>query len=118
MDPPIPSRGSAQNFGINETNLEMRRKFIRLGEEERVVLTRLVFWARSIAPQIAREFYDWQFQFSPPQRFFADYARAAGLSLSQLRQALERTQTTYFTSPLRPEIPPREPTTPKWLRSS
>ena len=39
-----------QNFGIDESNLETRRKFIRLGEEERGVLTGLISWARWIAP--------------------------------------------------------------------
>ena len=54
----LPS--SAQNFGIDESNLETRRKFIRVGEEEQGVLAGLISWSQSIAPQIAREFYDWQ----------------------------------------------------------
>ena len=52
--------GTAQNFGIDESNLETRRKFIRVGEEEQGVLAGLISWSQSIAPQIAREFYDWQ----------------------------------------------------------
>jgi methyl-accepting chemotaxis protein len=90
----LPS--SAQNFGIDETNLETRRKFIRLGEEERGVLAGLISWSRSVAPQIAREFYDWQFEFGPTRRFFETYAQGAGIPISQLRQALERAQTGYF----------------------
>jgi rsbT co-antagonist protein RsbR len=90
----LPS--SAQNFGIDESNLETRRKFIRVGEEERGVLTGLISWSQSIAPQIAREFYDWQFEFGPTRRFFEAYAQGAGLPISQLRQALERAQTGYF----------------------
>ena len=60
----------AQKFGINELNLESRRQFIRLGEEERKVLAGLISWGRSIAPRIAKEFYDWQFEFGPTRRFF------------------------------------------------
>jgi len=90
----LPS--SAQSFGIDETNLETRRKFIRLGAEERSVLAGLIPWARSMAPQIAREFYDWQFEFGPTRRFFDTYAQGAGMPISQLRQTLERAQTSYF----------------------
>ncbi|MGA3226164.1 MAG: protoglobin domain-containing protein, partial [Acidobacteriaceae bacterium] len=90
----LPS--SAQNFGIDESNLETRRKFIRLGEEERNVLAGLISWSRSVAPQIAKQFYDWQFEFSPTRRFFETYAQGAGMPISQLRQALERAQTGYF----------------------
>ncbi len=87
---------SAQNFGIDESNLETRRKFIRLGEEDRSVLAGLLSWTRSMAPQIAKEFYDWQFEFGPTRRFFETYAQGAGMSIRQLRQALERAQTRYF----------------------
>jgi hypothetical protein len=77
IDPPLrtagraaskgkPQRSAAENFGIDESNLETRRQFIRLGEEERRLLTGMISWARSIAPQIAKEFYDWQFGFGPP----------------------------------------------------
>jgi methyl-accepting chemotaxis protein len=88
---------SAQNFGIDESNLEIRREFIRLGEEERSLMVGLIPWARSIAPQIAKEFYNWQFEFAPTRRFFENYSQGAGIPLNQLRQALERAQTGYFT---------------------
>jgi methyl-accepting chemotaxis protein len=86
----------AQKFGINELNLESRREFIRLGEEERRLLAGLISWGRSIAPRIAKEFYDWQFEFGPTRRFFEKYAKGAGIPVSQLRQSLERAQTGYF----------------------
>jgi methyl-accepting chemotaxis protein len=89
-------RSAAENFGIDESNLETRRQYIRLGEEERRLLTGLISWARSIAPQMAREFYDWQFGFGPTRRFFEAHAQNVGASTSQLRQALERTQAGYF----------------------
>jgi methyl-accepting chemotaxis protein len=87
---------SAQKFGIDESNLENRREFIPLGEEERRLLAGLISWGRSIAPRIATEFYDWQFEFGPTRRFFEKYAKGAGIPVSQLRQSLERAQTGYF----------------------
>ena len=89
--------GSAQKFGIDESNLATRRDFIRLGEEERQLLAGLIPWARSVAAQIAKEFYDWQFEFGSTRRFFDAYAQGAGMPISQLRPALERAQTGYFT---------------------
>ena len=91
------SGGNAQRFGIDEENLAIRRNFIRLGEEERSLLAELTPWARSVAAEIAREFYNWQFEFGPTRRFFDSHAQNTGTSVSQLRQALERAQTGYFT---------------------
>jgi methyl-accepting chemotaxis protein len=89
--------GSAQRFGINESNLAVRREFVRLGESERALLTELIPWARSVAAEIAKEFYDWQFNFGPTRRFFENHAQGTGMPISQLRPALERAQTGYFT---------------------
>src|ERR1700744_3831380 len=88
--------GHAEKFGINEENLAIRREFIRLGPEEQSRLAALIPWARSAAPQIAREFYDWQFAFEPTRRFFESYAQSARMSLEELRQTLESAQTAYF----------------------
>lgn len=87
---------SGCDFGIDEANLETRRRFIRLGEEERAIVLGLISWARSTAPQLARDFYDWQFGFGPTLRFFEAYATVAGLTISQLRQVLEGAQASYF----------------------
>jgi methyl-accepting chemotaxis protein len=95
---PHPAAGRAvQRFGIDESNLAVRRDFMRLGEEARILLEELIPWARSIAPRIAKEFYNWQFEFEPTLRFFESYAQSSGRSLSQVRQALERAQAGYFT---------------------
>src|SRR5882757_7766626 len=88
---------SAQRFGIDESNLALRREFIRLGEPERKLLQDLTPWARSVAAVIAKEFCDWQFEFAPTRRFFENYSRTVGVSITQTRQALERSQTAYFT---------------------
>jgi methyl-accepting chemotaxis protein len=91
------SGGSAQRFGIDDANLAIRRNFIRLGEEERNLLAQLIPWARSVAAEMAREFYDWQFEFGPTRRFFESQAHNSGTSIGQLRQTLERAQAGYFT---------------------
>jgi len=70
---------NAQRFGIDEANLATRREFIRLGAEERSLLAGLIPWARSVAADIAREFYDWQFEFGPTRRFFEKHAQDAGM---------------------------------------
>ena len=60
------------------------------------MLAGLIPWARSTAPRIAKEFYDWQFEFGPTRRFFEAHAEGLSIPVSQLRQALERAQTGYF----------------------
>ena len=88
---------SAQRFGIDESNLATRREFIRLGEEERTLLAELAPWAQSVAAAMAKDFYDWQFEFGPTRRFFESYAQHHGMSTSQVRQTLERAQAGYLT---------------------
>ncbi len=86
-----------RRFGINNTNLAVRREFIRLGEREAQLLGELAGWIRREAAAVAREFYDWQFQFPPTRRFFEEHARRRGVPLDELRQHLERTQARYLT---------------------
>jgi methyl-accepting chemotaxis protein len=104
---PQPAHGSSggsghsgshsQRFGIDEANLAIRREFIRLGPEERSLLAGLIPWAQSVAADIARDFYDWQFEFGPTRHFFDSHAQREGIQIGQLRQALERAQAEYFT---------------------
>jgi methyl-accepting chemotaxis protein len=84
-------------FGIDETNLATRRAFIRLGEPERALIGSLLPWAKANAPQIARDFYDWQFGFGPTRRFFESQARTKNVSMEALRQHLENAQIGYYT---------------------
>jgi methyl-accepting chemotaxis protein len=86
----------SQVFGISEENLALRRRFVRLGEEERKILMKLAPWAEKAAPQIAKEFYDWQFDFPPTRRFFEKFAQAKNMGLETMRQHLESTQTRYL----------------------
>jgi len=84
-------------YGINESSIAQRREFVRLGEEEREVLAEMAPWAQSVAPQIAKEFYDWQFDFDPTREFFENFARERKMPLSALRAQLEVSQTAYLT---------------------
>ena len=46
-----PGAGSAgQRFGIDESNLAVRKDFMRLDEEARILLEELIPWARSLRP--------------------------------------------------------------------
>ncbi len=81
---------------INESNLNLRRQFIDLNEEDVRILRQLQPWAERVADKIAKEFYDAQFAFSPTRQFFERYAQKKGVSLEQLRQGLEKTQAQYF----------------------
>jgi methyl-accepting chemotaxis protein len=83
-------------FGFDNRSIAQRRQFIRLGEEERELLEGLAPWASSVASEIAKEFYDWQFDFAPTREFFENFARANKMPLSALRTHLETAQAGYF----------------------
>ncbi len=85
-----------KKYGINAENLAQRREFLRLGNEERILLAELAPWARSIAPEVAKAFYDWQFSFAPTREYFEAFAEAGQMSLATLRQHLESAQAGYF----------------------
>jgi len=83
-------------FGIDDASMASRRAFIRLDEDDRELMASLAPWMQSVAPDIAREFYDFQFAFEPTRRFFENIARTKGISLSALREGLEKAQTGYL----------------------
>lgn len=87
----------AERFGITEENLASRRSFLRITEEERSLLASMQHWAKSVAADVARDFYDWQFDFPPTAAFFQNMAHKKGVSLGELRPALERAQAGYFS---------------------
>jgi methyl-accepting chemotaxis protein len=82
---------------MDDQNLAMRRQFIRLDEEDRLLLEELAPWAQEVAPDIAREFYDWQFEFGPTRQFFEAMAVSKGIPLAALRSHLEASQVGYIT---------------------
>jgi methyl-accepting chemotaxis protein len=87
----------AGRFGMENRSIALRREFIRLGEEERELLVDMTPWAKSVAAQIAKEFYDWQFNFGPTASFFESFSRESGMSMATLRTHLEAAQAGYFT---------------------
>ncbi len=87
----------ARRFGMDENSVAQRRQFIRLGAEERELLLEMAPWAQSMAAQIAKEFYDFQFQFPATREFFENFARERKMPLAALRTALEASQAGYLT---------------------
>jgi hypothetical protein len=87
----------ARRYGIDDHSLAVRRQFIRLGEDDRALLAEFAPWAQDVAADVAREFYDWQFNFPPTRQFFEAIAGTRGIPLSALRQHLEAAQTAYVT---------------------
>ncbi len=86
----------AEQYRINESNLALRRDFMRLTKADVKTLSDLHGWAAKAAGPLATQFYDHQFAFGPTRKFFTDYASKAGYSLDQLREGLERAQAAYF----------------------
>src|ERR1035441_9100082 len=87
----------AKRYGIDDQNVALRRRFVRLNEGDSALLAEWAPWAQEVAPAIAKEFYDWQFEFPPTRQFFESIAAAKGMPLAALRGALEAAQTGYFT---------------------
>ncbi len=86
-----------RKFGIDAANITSRRKFMRLDEHDRELVAEMAPWAQEVAPDIAREFYDWQFAFPETRRYFEEFAAKRKMQLSALRTQLEAAQTGYFT---------------------
>ncbi len=83
-------------YRINDTNLALRKQFIRLTQEDTGVLASLAGWAEKASARIVKEFYDFQFSFPPTASFFESFGRKRGMSASQLRAHLEQAQRGYF----------------------
>lgn len=81
----------ARRYGMDEHSVAQRRQFIRLGAAERELLSEMAPWAQSVAPEIAKDFYDWQFE-----EFFENFARENNLPVSSVRPRLEATQAAYL----------------------
>lgn len=86
----------AELFRINESNLALRRQFMRLTDKDVKILAELDGWAAETAAPLAREFYDAQFSFEPTRAFFSAYAQSAGHTMDELRRGLESAQGGYF----------------------
>lgn len=85
-----------QKYGIDDESLRRRREYLRLGAEDQRILAGLTNWAKTAAPEIAKEFYDWQFSFPPTAAFFARFAQERKMPITALREHLEKTQAWYL----------------------
>lgn len=84
-------------FDIDDTNLKLRREYLRLGEDEKAIMIELIPWAEEYAATIVKEVYDWQFSFSRTSAFFDKMCAAKQVSRADLRKHLEEAQSKYFT---------------------
>jgi methyl-accepting chemotaxis protein len=87
----------SRRFGMDDMSIASRREFIRLGEDERALLSEMAPWMAEHAPAMARDFYDWQFQYAPTREFFDGMARQKNVPVGTLRKALESAQAGYLT---------------------
>jgi methyl-accepting chemotaxis protein len=85
-----------RKYGITRETIELRRAFLRSGEDDRKLLLELQPWADRVARDLIREFYDFQFTFEPTRAWFERYAAKKQVSLGLLRQHLEDAQTRYY----------------------
>ncbi len=83
-------------YGITEENLKLRREFMKLTNEEISILAQLYPWAKKYGPTIVKRFYDIQFSYPPTKEFLKGIADRKGISMKELRKALEKTQLQYF----------------------
>jgi methyl-accepting chemotaxis protein len=92
------SKGLLSELGVTAENLEARRAYVRLSANEAKVMAELIPWARSVAKQLSKEFYDFQFEFSGTLSFFEDFSKRNNIPLRSLRDKLESAQAGYFIS--------------------
>jgi methyl-accepting chemotaxis protein len=88
--------GLTDQYRISEESLALRRQFLRLEPRDIATLRSLAGWADRVADDLARDFYDHEFAFSPTATFFERYGAGKGLTVAQLRPRLEHTQAGYF----------------------
>ena len=88
-------------YRLNDTNLALRRDFMRIAAPDMRVLARLHPWAQKVAPALVKEFYDHQFTFGPTRTYFTQYAGRKQLPLEHLRQQLEHRQARVLHPDLR-----------------
>ncbi|MDM7460394.1 MAG: globin-coupled sensor protein [bacterium] len=81
---------------ITDQGLSLRKQFLQLTPESVDALCQVADYIESIAPDLVREFYDFQFSFSETAQFFTSYAQRRGVPLSTLRTRLEQAQRDYL----------------------
>ena len=92
----MPGDSLAAHFGMSEETAAQRRQFVRLGAEERELLLELVPWIKSVSSEIAKDLYDWLFEFGPTCEFLNGFALSHGIPVVKFRRQLEATQAAYI----------------------
>ncbi|MDF2549511.1 MAG: putative methyl-accepting chemotaxis protein [Chlamydiales bacterium] len=83
-------------FGINQESLAKRKEFLRITEETQKALLPLIPWIEKQAAPIAKEYYDWMFNFSLTRSIFENIASAKNIPITQLRENLEAKKREYI----------------------
>ncbi len=89
-------RGIVGKLRLTEQGLSLRKQFLRLTPESIEALRQIADYMEQVAPQLVREFYDFQFSFPETAQFFIQYAQKRGISIQSLRERLEHAQLNYF----------------------
>jgi len=92
----ITNHRFASVLRLTEQGLALRKQFLTITPERVNVLCAVADYMEQVAPQMTREFYEFQFQFPETARFFEQYAARHQMSLAQLRGRLEAAQLEYF----------------------
>jgi methyl-accepting chemotaxis protein len=88
----------ADQFGIDEETLALRRAFIGLEEADRQTLQQLAPWMEERAGRIARAFYEVQLAFAPTRELLKRLAVRRSLTFEALRTELEEQQSCYLVN--------------------
>jgi len=86
----------SQHYRITETNLDLRKQFMKLTDGDFRLLAGLEAWADRIADTLSETFYAHQFAFPETRDFFEAHARRRSMAVADLRKHLERAQSEYF----------------------
>lgn len=90
-----------QKLGIDSGSFQNRKEFLKITEEQRKTVEQAVAWVEEHAPAIAKENYDWQFQFSATRDFFQSYTSKKNISMDALRNSLEKAVQNYLLEAVR-----------------
>jgi methyl-accepting chemotaxis protein len=85
-------------FGIDQENIRWRQKAVCLDETDRNILLPMVSWAKSVASQLVRDYFDTMFAVSPLRENYERWARDQNISFPELRSRLEKLREGYFVS--------------------
>jgi methyl-accepting chemotaxis protein len=85
-------------FGIDEENIEWRQKAVFIEHEDRVVMLEMVPWAKSVAADLVKDYFDAMFAFENFRTYYEGWAARQGITFAQLRARLEKLRAGYYIS--------------------